>query len=100
MSRHVEFLLGADIDLQDAFNRYEDYRNGLGAEFLTVVNVYLTRITIYPDIAPRFLGKIRRQVMRRFPYGIFYEAQPTRIIVGAIMDLRQDDRRILRRFGC
>jgi hypothetical protein len=36
-------------------------------------------------------------LIRDFPYGIFYEAQPTRVIVGAIMDLRQDPRTLRRK---
>jgi len=35
--------------------------------------------------------------MQRFPYGIFYEPEPTRILVAAILDLRQDEQQILRR---
>jgi hypothetical protein len=36
-------------------------------------------------------------LIRDFPYGIFYEAQPARIVVGAIMDLRQDPEAIRRK---
>ncbi len=38
MSLRVEFLSGADADLQEIFNRFEDYRQGFGAEFITVVD--------------------------------------------------------------
>jgi len=69
MSLPVEFLSGADADLQEAFNRYEDYREGLGVEFMLAVDAYLTRITTFPQIAPAYLETIRRQVMQRFPYG-------------------------------
>ena len=97
MSSRVEFLLGADADLQEIFNRFEDYRPGFGAEFMTVVDAYLARIAVFPEIAPIYFESIRRQVMQRFPYGIFYEPQPTRILVAAILDLRQDEEQILRR---
>ena len=52
MNLPVEFLSGADADLQEVFNHFEDYREGFGAEFMA-----------------------------------------------AILDLRQDPRRILRRLG-
>ena len=97
MSLRVEFLSGADADLQEVFNRFEDYREGFGVEFMTVVDAYLARIAAFPEIAPIYLECIRRQVMQRFPYGIFYEPQPTRILVTAILDLRQDEQQILRR---
>lgn len=31
MSLCIEFLSGADADLQEAFKRFEDYRDGFGA---------------------------------------------------------------------
>jgi plasmid stabilization system protein ParE len=97
MSLRVEFLSGADADLQEIFNRFEDYREGFGTEFITVVDAYLARIAAFPEIAPVYLAGIRRQVMQRFPYGIFYQAGPMRIVVAAILDLRQDEEQILRR---
>ena len=97
MSLPVEFLSGADAELQDIFNRFEDYREGFGVEFMTVVDAYLARISSFPEIAPVYMESVRRQVMQRFPYGIFYQPQPTRILVTAILDLRQDEQAILRR---
>jgi hypothetical protein len=35
--------------------------------------------------------------MERFPYGIFYQPEPKRILIAAILDLRQDEQQILRR---
>jgi len=97
MSLRVEFLSGADAELQEVFNRFEDYRDGFGVEFLTVVEAYLARIAAFPEIAPIYLEGVRRQVMRRFPYGIFYQVHATRILVVAVLDLRQDERTIIRR---
>lgn len=52
MSLRVVLLSGADADLQEVFNRFEDYRDGFGLEFMTVVDAYLTRIAAFPEIAP------------------------------------------------
>jgi len=93
----VEFLSGADAELQGIFNRYEEYREGFGVEFMTAVDAYLARIAFSPQIAPLYFKKVRRQVMQGFPYGIFYEPHPTRILVAAILDLRQDPQKIRRR---
>ena len=97
MSLRVEFLSGADAELQEVFNQFEDYRDGFGVEFMTVVEAYLARIAVFPEIAPIYLESVRRQIMRRFPYGIFYEVHPARILVTAILDLRQDEQQIIRR---
>jgi hypothetical protein len=97
MNLRVEFLSGADADLQEHFDHFEEYRNGFGVEFMTVVEAYLARIALFPEIAPIYVDRIRRQVMQRFPYGVFYEHTPTRILVVAILDLRQDHLNIIRR---
>jgi toxin ParE1/3/4 len=97
VSLRVKLLSGADAEPQDAFNRFEDYREGFGAEFMAAVDAYLTRISVFPEIAPIYFENVRRQVMQRFPYGIFYEPQPTRILVLTILDLRQDQEQIFKR---
>ena len=56
MSLRVEFLSGADADLQEIFNRFEDYRPGFGAEFMTVVDAYLARVVVFPEM-PQFTLK-------------------------------------------
>jgi plasmid stabilization system protein ParE len=97
MSLPVEFLSGADSDLQDVFNQFEEYREGYGVEFMAAVEAYLARISAFPEVAPIYFEKIRRQVIRRSPYGIFYEPYPKRILVLAILDLRQDEKQLLRK---
>jgi hypothetical protein len=81
MSLPVEFLSGANADLQNIFDRFEEYREGFGVEFMTAIDAYLTRISNFPESAPLYFQKIRRQVMHRFPFGIFYEPYPTRVLV-------------------
>ena len=57
----------------------------------------LSLLRRHPEIAPVYSGPYRRMLIRDFPYGIFYQAQPTRIVVAAIMDLRQDPQTIRRK---
>lgn len=97
MSLRVDFLAGADADMQEVFNRLEDDQEGRGTAFLARVDAYVTRISTFPKLAPAYDGSVRRQVMYKEPYGIFYEPQPTRILVVAILDLRQDKDQILKR---
>ena len=62
---------------------------------MAALDAYLTRISVFPEIAPTYFQDVRQQVMQRFPYGIFYEPEPTHILVLAILDLRQDEEQIL-----
>ena len=82
-------LLQADHDIQTAFNRYEEFQAGRGEVFLRHLDAALTLLRQHPEVAPAYGGRYRRMLIRDFPYGIFYEVQPMRIVVGAIMDLRQ-----------
>ena len=90
-------LLQADLDIQAAFERYEEYQQGRGEVFLRHLDAAFTLLRQHPQIAPAFAGSYRRMLLREFPYGVFYEAQPARIIVAAIMDLRQDPQAIRRK---
>ena len=55
MSLPVEFLSGADAELQGTFNRFEDYRDGSGLEFMAAVDAYLARISVFPGNCPHLL---------------------------------------------
>ena len=93
-------LLQADLDIQSAFARYEDVQTGRGEVLMRQLDGALTLLRRHPEIAPVYSGPYRRMLIRDFPYGIFYQVQPSRIIVAAIMDLRQDPDTIRRKlFG-
>jgi len=90
-------LLQADLDIQTAFARYEDYQEGRGEVFLRQLDAALTLLRQHPELAPVYAEPYRRMLVRDFPYGIFYTVEPTRLIVAAIMDLRQDPQTIRRK---
>ena len=90
-------LLQADHDIQTAFNRYEEFQARRGEVFMRCLDAALTLLRQHPEVAPAYGGRYRRMLIRDFPYGIFYEVQPKRILVGAIMDLRQDPETIRRK---
>lgn len=83
-------LRQADDDIQTAFNRYEEIQEGRGELFMRQLDATLSLLRQHPDIAPVYSGRYRRMLIRDFPYVIFYEVQPKRIVVGAIVDLRQN----------
>ena len=95
----IVLLLQADLDIQQAFNYYEDFQTGRGEVFLLHLDAALTLIRQHPEIAPVYGGVYRRLLVRDFPYGVFYQVQSARIIVAAVIDLRQDPERIRRKLG-
>jgi toxin ParE1/3/4 len=90
-------LLQAESDIQSAFNRCEAIQEGRGELFLNRVDAVLGVLRRHPELGPVYAGPFRRILVRDFPYGIFYQVQPSRIIVNAVLDLRQEPERIQRK---
>src|SRR5688500_18374870 len=88
MSEHI-LLLQAELDIQAIFNRQEDFQEGRGELFLSHLDSALSVLRQHPEIGPIYEAPYRRLLVRNFPYGVFYHVQPERVIVAAIMDLRQ-----------
>ncbi|MCX7362098.1 MAG: type II toxin-antitoxin system RelE/ParE family toxin [Alphaproteobacteria bacterium] len=76
-------------EIVEAAQRYEQYRLGLGAAFVEEVGRVEACISDALRLYQTVESEIRRAVMRRFPYGIFYVAEPERILVLACVDLRR-----------
>ena len=98
--KELILLLQADIDIQQAYERYEDYQKGRGVLFMQQLDVVLGLLKRQPESGARYAHPYRRMLMRDFPYGVFYDVQPTRIVVVTITDLRQNPSVIHRKvFG-
>jgi plasmid stabilization system protein ParE len=71
----------AETDISEAFRWYEDKDEGLGSEFLRMVEASFAVIERYPQFYPVVRKQVRRAVLRRFPYSMFYFADDTKIVV-------------------
>ena len=74
----------------DAQDWYEGHRKGLGATFRTEIDHQVERIAAHPLHFPVARGDLRRSIVRRFPYGLFFRAMPNRIVVVACLHLSRD----------
>lgn len=97
--REVVILLAADADVQSAFEYYEAYQAGGGEFFMRHLDAALGRARLFPESAPIFYQEYRRLLVHRFPYGVFFTVVGQRLIVVAVLDLRQDPAAIHRRLG-
>ena len=88
--RRVRFRHEVDPDLSEARTFYEERRLGLGDELLAAVQLLVARIARAPLEFPVVHRGIRRALIKRFPYAIFFRASDTEILVLAI--LRQSAR--------
>jgi len=85
VSRSVVVRPLAEQDLFQAQAWYDDKSNGLGTEFRGAVDALFQQISESPLIYPLVYGKLRRAVMHRFPYLVYYLAEPDRVLVVACL---------------
>jgi len=65
----------AEKELNEAINDYEDIEPGLGYDFALEVHSKISRSVDFPEAWPAFAGDVRRSLVRRFPYGVFYSEE-------------------------
>ena len=82
----------AAADVEEAWLWYEAQREGLGDEFLQVVQDALESIAAFPESAPLVQRDIRRQLLRRFPYGLFYRLIQDQVVVVACFHAKRSPR--------
>lgn len=85
MTRRFILRARAERDIQSTFEWYESRQPGLGEEFLASLRERLETVRSFPESAPILYRDVRRAVVSRFPYVIFYVAQPTRLSVLAVL---------------
>ncbi len=80
----------AESDIADVFQYYEDYRAGLGHDFLLCVDAAIAKIKRSPGIYKKIYKNLRRIPIERFPYRIFFLIIDQNIIVTAVFHVRKD----------
>lgn len=81
----------AELDIRAAALWYDSRREGLGAEFVLELDVLCERIVANPDHFPSVGGGIRRALLRRFPYAVYFAADGVPTIV-AVLHQHRDPR--------
>jgi len=74
----------AEADLADAYQWYEQRVEGLGDEFLLCVEACIRSVARSPKIYQKVHKNIRRALVRRFPYGVFFIEEVNHIRVVAV----------------
>jgi plasmid stabilization system protein ParE len=75
----------AESDIANAACWYEEKSPGLGTEYLRAVDACIASIARNPDQYGKVYRSIRRALLRRFPYGIFYITTRKYVIVIACL---------------
>lgn len=80
----VAFLPGAQAELEEAVLWYAEREPGLESEFIRSVDASLQAIRRQPELFPVAHKNIRRALIRRFPYSIFYFQDNETLIILSI----------------
>lgn len=90
MSLPVVYRLAASRETIEAARSYERLRPGLGISFLDELARIEGHLSSSPGLYQVAEDQIRRAVLRRFPFGLFYLEEADRILILACLDLRRD----------
>lgn len=88
----VRFLSVAEREMRHAFDWYEQQSPGLGAEFITELDRTVSRIRSYPKLCPMAEDGMRRALLCRFSYGLWYAIEGDATVVYAVAHLRREPR--------
>ena len=97
MAREVRFTALAARDVTSAGDWYEGQRSGLGGELKQIVDRTLGVIRQVPEAGPVVLKDIRRMLLPRFPYALYYRLTDEAIEIRACLHSRRDPKRWRRR---
>jgi toxin ParE1/3/4 len=90
MNLTLIFRSEAVAETQEAFAWYEAQRRGMGVEFRDELQETLDKIQANPNQYPVVHRNVRRALVRRFPYGVFYVVEGQRIVVLAVFHGSRD----------
>jgi plasmid stabilization system protein ParE len=71
-------------ELKDSFMWYEVQSKGLGFDFFRCVDATISSISCSPLMYPEVHKNIRRALIRKFPFEIFYIIAESKIIILAV----------------
>lgn len=87
----------AEEDLAEAALWYEANEHGLGGQFLDQVQATLAAISDQPAAYTVVHNSVRRALVRRFPFGVFYTADNDGVVVIAIFHGSRNPRSWMQR---
>jgi len=89
MTLSIRFLPAAAVDIGDAYLWYEDRSPGLGEALLASLEESFVQIQQRPLSFPVVAGNVRRAILRRFPYCVYFENQEHNLVVTAVLHGRR-----------
>lgn len=89
MSLPVRLSAGAQHDVEDTVAWYEGQRLGLRERFVAALDRLLDRVSENPQQFPVIETKVRRALVRQFPYAVYFVVSSDHIAVIAVLHVRR-----------
>jgi plasmid stabilization system protein ParE len=93
VSPPVRYRPEAFADVAEAFSWYQAQRVGLGWEFVAELENTVALLQRVPEVGPVVHRSLRRALLRRFPYAVYYELDPDKVHIRAVLHMRRHPRR-------
>jgi plasmid stabilization system protein ParE len=90
MNNRIIIRPEAESDISEAYSWYNDRLLGLGAEFIICIDDIINSIMINPESYPTVYKNIRRALIRRFPFAVYFIYEETNIIVLAVFHFKRN----------
>ena len=97
MNFNVQVRHAAELDVAEAQVWYEMQRAGLGAESHSEISEVFTVLSAHPLIYPGLYRDVRRAIVHRFPYLIWYRVLGEEVTVLACTHARQNPSKVISR---
>ena len=95
--REIVLLVGAQIDLQDCYERQPNVAKA--EQFERELRSAYTQLATFSRSTRHFEAGFRRYIFSDFPYGLFYVIEGNRVMIHAVLDTRLPREVIRRRLG-
>lgn len=97
--RVVRIRAQAREEIAEAFEWYCARSLAASADLLQELDVAMQRIAAAPEQFPVVQGRLRRVLLQRFPYAVYYKVYPTTLSVVGVIHGRRHPSAWLRRVG-
>ncbi len=100
MAYRLKFASRAVREIGEAFDWYEEQSKGLGNEFELAFELQLKRLEQTPFLCTEIISGVRRTLLPRFPYAVFYTVKDDLVhVLGVIHTARSPKRWPSKRGG-
>lgn len=97
MKYQIVFTHEARQDIIETENWYEENRTGLGELFTGAFISSLNKIQLNPGLYPNHYSDIKKCIIKKFPYSIYYYIDEKRIVVLGCFHFKRNPSTILNR---